>query len=170
MFASSQTEIMSEYLRSVKSRFQDAKDYAEKTFLQLEDEHLVWYPNEDSNSIAVIVKHMSGNMVSRWTDIFETDGEKPERNRDGEFVNTIRNREELFEVWNKGWDVFFQTLDSLREEDLLRQIFIRNETHTVMDAIDRQMYHYSYHIGQIVYIAKMLKSDQWKTLTIPRKK
>jgi hypothetical protein len=163
-------DVSSEYLRSVKSRFLDAKLYAEKTFDQLDNEQLIWFPNEDSNSIAVIVKHMSGNMISRWTDFFETDGEKPDRNRDGEFENTITNREELDRVWNAGWKVFFEALDSLKEEDLLREIYIRNEAHTVMDAVERQMYHHSYHIGQIVYIAKMLKSDEWKTLTIPRKK
>jgi uncharacterized damage-inducible protein DinB len=166
----SKTDISSEYLRSVKSRFLDAKNYAEKTFEQLEDEHLFWYPNEDSNSIAVIVKHMSGNMISRWTDLFETDGEKADRNRDGEFENTISNREEFYQVWEKGWEVFLDALDSIKEEDLLRTIYIRNEPHTVMDAVERQMYHYSYHIGQIVYIAKQVKSDQWKSLTIPRKK
>jgi Protein of unknown function (DUF1572) len=164
------TDISSEYIRSVKSRFRDAKSYAEKTFDQLEEEQLFWNPNEDSNSIAVIVKHMSGNMISRWTDIFNSDGEKPGRDRDGEFENTITTRSELYDVWNKGWRVFLETLDNLKEEDLLREIYIRNETHSVMDAIERQMYHYSYHIGQIVYIAKMLKSDEWQTLTIPRKK
>jgi Protein of unknown function (DUF1572) len=164
------TDVSSEYMRSVKARFLDAKNYAEKTFDQLSEEQLFWYPNEDSNSVAVIVKHMSGNMISRWTDIFDTDGEKPDRNRDGEFENTMSNREEMKVVWNKGWEVFFETLDGLKEEDLLRKIYIRNEPHFVMDAIERQMYHYSYHIGQIVYIAKMLKSDQWQTLTIPRKK
>jgi Protein of unknown function (DUF1572) len=164
------TDISSEYMRSVKSRFADAKNYAEKTFDQLEEDQLFWYPNEDSNSIAVIVKHMSGNMISRWTDIFNSDGEKPDRNRNGEFENTITTRSEMHDVWNKGWQAFFEALDNLKEEDLLREIYIRNEAHSVMDAIERQMYHYSYHIGQIVYIAKMLKSDEWQTLTIPRKK
>jgi hypothetical protein len=164
------TDVSSEYLRSVKCRFSDAKKYAEKTFDQLSEEHLFWYPNDDSNSIAVIVKHLSGNMISRWTDFFESDGEKPDRNRDGEFENTFSTREEMYNVWNKGWSVFFEALNSLTEEDLLREIYIRNEAHSVMDAIERQMYHYSYHIGQIIYIAKMLKSDEWQTLTIPRKK
>jgi Protein of unknown function (DUF1572) len=164
------TDISSEYMRSIKSRFRDAKNYAEKTFDQLEEGQLFWYPNEDSNSIAVIVNHMSGNMISRWTDIFNSDGEKPDRNRDGEFENTITTGSEMHDVWNKGWQAFFEALDYLKEEDLLREIYIRNEAHSVMEAIERQMYHYSYHIGQIVYIAKMLKSDEWQTLTIPRKK
>ncbi|MFD1356676.1 DUF1572 family protein [Fictibacillus halophilus] len=166
----SNTDVSSEYLRSIKLRFLDAKTNAEKTFEQLTEEQLFWYPNEDSNSIAVIVKHLSGNMVSRWTDMFDSDGEKPDRDRDGEFVNTFSTRDEMMEVWNKGWGVFFEMLDQLKEEDLLREIYIRNKVHSVLDAIESQMYHYSYHIGQIVYIAKMLKSDEWQTLTIPRKK
>ncbi|MCM3719035.1 DUF1572 family protein [Fictibacillus phosphorivorans] len=164
------TDVATEYLRSIKKRFLDAKDYAERTFDQLSEEQLFWYPNEDSNSVAIIVKHISGNMISRWTDMFNTDGEKPDRNRDGEFENTMSNREEMKAVWDKGWGVFFDTLDGLKEEDLLRTIYIRNEPHSVMDAINNQMYHYSNHIGQIIYIAKMLKSEEWKTLTIPRKK
>lgn len=166
----SNTDVSSEYLRSIKLRFLDAKTNAEKTFEQLTEEQLFWYPNEDSNSIAVIVKHLSGNMVSRWTDMFDSDGEKPDRDRDGEFVYTFSTRDEMMEVWNKGWGVFFEMLDQLKEEDLLREIYIRNKVHSVLDAIESQMYHYSYHIGQIVYIAKMLKSDEWQTLTIPRKK
>ncbi|PLR75784.1 hypothetical protein CU633_19310 [Bacillus sp. V3-13] len=163
-------DISSEYLRVIKLRFQDMKKTAEKTFEQLDDEALVWYPNDDSNSIAVIVKHMSGNMVSRWTDFLTSDGEKPDRNRDGEFENTISNREQLYEVWNRGWDVFFQALNSLNKEHLLQNLFIRNESHSVIEAIERQMFHYSYHIGQIVYIAKQLKGDSWRSLAIPRKK
>ncbi|GMB08772.1 uncharacterized protein DUF1572 [Thermolongibacillus altinsuensis] len=166
---SNNQSVASEYLRVVKARFEDMKKTAEKTFEQLDDQHLFWFPNDHSNSIAVIVKHMSGNMVSRWTDFLHSDGEKPYRDRDGEFENTISSREELYEVWNKGWDVFLKALESLKEEHLLQIIYIRSEPHTVIEAIERQMYHYSYHIGQIVYIAKQLKSSNWKSLTIPKK-
>jgi hypothetical protein len=104
----SKTDVSSKYLCSIKLRFLDAKTNAEKTFEQLTEEQLFWYPNEDSNSIAVIVKHLSGNMVSRWTDMFDSDGEKPDRDRDGEFVNTFSTRDEMMEVWNKGWGVFLK--------------------------------------------------------------
>lgn len=162
-------EISSEYLRVIKLRFKEMKSTAEKTFEQLDDKMLFWFPNENSNSIAVIVKHMSGNMVSRWTDFLISDGEKPSRDRDEEFEQTISNRNELYEVWNKGWNVFFNALDYIEEEHLLSEIFIRNEPHTLIAAIERQMYHYSYHTGQIVYIAKQLKSDDWTSLTIPKR-
>jgi hypothetical protein len=168
--SSNEKAVSTEYLKVIKSWFISMKDTAEKTFEQLDDQHLFWYPNENSNSIAVIVKHMSGNMISRWTDFLHSDGEKPYRDRDGEFEHTISSRKELYEVWNKGWDVFFKAIDSLTEEHLLHVIYIRKEPHTVIEAIERQMYHYSYHIGQIVYIAKLLKSDQWRCLTIPRNK
>ncbi|MBS4177453.1 DUF1572 family protein [Lederbergia citrea] len=158
-----------EYLRVIQLRFQDMKRTAEKTFDQLNDEGLFWFPNENSNSIAVIVKHMSGNMISRWTDFLHSDGEKPDRDRDGEFENTISSREELYEVWNKGWDVFFNTLNTLTEEQLSQEVLIRSESHSVIEAIERQMYHYSYHTGQIVYIAKQLKDNGWESLTIPKK-
>jgi hypothetical protein len=167
---SNNQSVASEYLRVIKARFKSMKNIAEKTFEQLDDQDLFWFPNDNSNSIAVIVKHMSGNMVSRWTDFFHSDGEKPYRDRDSEFENTISSREELYEVWNKGWDVFLKALDTIKEEHLLQVIYIRSEPHTVIEAIERQMYHYSYHIGQIVYITKQIKSDNWKSLTIPKKR
>ncbi|MBS4193071.1 DUF1572 family protein [Bacillus sp. FJAT-49705] len=163
-------EISSEYLRVIKLRFREMKNTAEKTFEQLDEEMLFWFPNDNSNSISIIVKHMSGNMVSRWTDFLNSDGEKPDRDRDGEFEHTISNRNELYEVWEKGWNVFLNALESIEEEQLLRKIFIRNEPHTLIEAIERQMYHYSYHVGQIIYIAKQLKSEGWTSLTIPHKK
>lgn len=162
--------IGNEYLSTVIERFKEAKGTAEKAFEQLTDIQLFWTPNEESNSVAVIVKHMSGNMVSRWTNFLTTDGEKADRNRDGEFVGDIQTREQMMELWEVGWEIFFSALKGIKEEQLLNTITIRNEPHSVMAAIERQMYHYSYHIGQIVYIAKILKSDEWKTLTIPRKK
>jgi uncharacterized damage-inducible protein DinB len=159
-----------EYLTTVIQRFVEAKLTAEKAIAQLSENELFWAPNEESNSIAVIVKHMSGNMISRWTDFLTTDGEKPDRNRDNEFIGDITSKVQLMELWTLGWATFLSALESISEEQLLQTITIRNEPHTVMEAIERQMYHYSYHIGQIVYLAKILKSSDWHTLTIPRKK
>lgn len=162
--------IGSEYLKVVIQRFMEAKITAEKALEQLTESELFWTPNEDSNSVAIIVKHMSGNMVSRWTDFLTTDGEKPSRNRNDEFIGEdIRTREQMMELWDIGWDTFLKALKSIEDDQLLKIIYIRNEPHSVMEAIERQMYHYSYHIGQIVYAAKMLTSSNWKTLTIPRK-
>lgn len=162
--------IGSVYLKTVIQRFMDAKVTAEKALEQLTESELFWAPNEESNSVAIIVKHMSGNMVSRWTDFLTTDGEKPNRNRDDEFVGDIQTKEQMMELWQFGWNTFFNALNSIEDEHLLKIITIRNEPHSVMEAIERQMYHYSYHIGQIIYVAKILKSGDWKTLTIPRKK
>lgn len=162
--------ICSEYLKTVIERFKDAKVTAEKALEQLTESELFWAPNEESNSVAIIVKHMSGNMVSRWTDFLTTDGEKPYRNRDDEFVGDIQTREQMMELWGNGWDTLFNALKSIEDHQLLKIITIRNEPHSVIEAIERQMYHYSYHIGQIIYVAKILKSSNWKTLTIPRKK
>ncbi|WP_462405228.1 DUF1572 family protein [Gracilibacillus sp. Marseille-QA3620] len=162
--------IGSEYLKTVIQRLSNAKITAEKALEQLSERELFWTPNEESNSVAIIVKHMSGNMVSRWTDFLTTDGEKPYRNRDDEFVRDIQTKEQMMELWQFGWNTFFNTLKSIEEEQLLETIYIRNEPHSVIEAIERQLYHYSYHIGQIIYVAKILKSSDWKTLTIPRKK
>lgn len=160
----------SEYLKTVIQRFEDAKGTAEKALEQLTESELFWAPNEESNSIAVIVKHMSGNMVSRWTDFLTTDGEKPDRNRDDEFVGDLQTKEQVKELWERGWGIFLKALKSIEDKQLLNKITIRNEPHSVLEAIERQMYHYSYHIGQIIFISKMLKSSDWKSLTIPRKK
>jgi hypothetical protein len=159
-----------EYLRVVRKQFLDMKMTAERAMEQLSDDELFYRLNEESNSIAIIVKHMSGNMISRWTDFFHSDGEKPNRDRDAEFINDWSTREEVLACWEKGWTTFFHTLNEITENELLKTVTIRNEPHTVIQAIERQMYHYSYHVGQIVYIAKQIKSTDWKTLTIPRKK
>ena len=163
-------DIGREYLETVIQRFKEAKVTAEKALEQLTESELFWAPNEESNSVAIIVKHMSGNMISRWTDFLTTDGEKPYRNRDDEFLGDIQTKEQMMELWEFGWDTFINALKNIEEEQLLKTIAIRNEPHSVMEAIERQMYHYSYHIGQIIYVAKILKSSEWKTLTIPRKK
>ena len=159
-----------EYLASVTKIFLQYKKIAENAMAQLKPEHLFVQPNENSNSIAVVVKHMAGNMISRWTDFFNTDGEKPARNRDGEFENDTPDKELLLKHWEQGWNVFLDTLTAIKPEDLGRTIYIRGEAHTALEAINRQQAHYSYHIGQIVYAAKMLKRDEWNTLSIPKKK
>jgi hypothetical protein len=159
-----------DYLKTVNKRFTEAKITAEKAIAQLTESELFWSPNEESNSIAIIIKHMSGNMVSRWTDFLHTDGEKPDRNRDDEFVGDMKTKEQVMALWELGWDTFLSALKDIDEEQLLKTISIRNEPHSVIEAIERQMYHYSYHVGQIIYIAKYLKSGDWKSLTIPRKK
>lgn len=158
------------YLTSAKRQFLYYKSLGEKAIDQLESEQLFATPNEDSNSIAIIVKHLWGNMLSRWTDFLTTDGEKPSRNRDGEFIDDLQTKEAVIQKWNEGWDCLFKTLDSLTEEDLSKIIYIRNEGHTAMEAINRQLAHYPYHIGQMVYIAKMLKKTSWDSLSIPKNK
>lgn len=137
---------------------------------QLSDEDLFWQSNDDSNSISLIVSHLSGNMISRWTNFLEEDGEKSWRNRDQEFENQYQNKEALLDAWNKGWDCFLGSIGSLTEADLEKTIYIRNEGHSVTDAIQRQMAHYPYHIGQIVFIAKMRAKDPWKTLSVAKGK
>jgi len=158
------------YLNSVIKRFEYYKTLGERTFDQLTDEQLFWCYNEESNSIATIAKHISGNMLSRWTDFLTSDGEKPWRNRESEFENDIKNRGELLVLWNKGWDCLFNALNSIGADDWQTTIYIRSEPHTVVDAINRQLAHYPYHIGQIVFIGKMLAGSSWNSLSIPRGK
>jgi hypothetical protein len=158
------------YLESVTKQFLYYKTLGEKAMNQLEPSQLFVTANDDSNSIATIVKHLSGNMLSRWTDFLTTDGEKEWRQRDQEFEDTIQTKEELFDYWNKGWDCFTAALDSLTPDQLGTIIYIRNEGHTVVEAINRQLAHYPYHIGQIVFYAKMLKSTPWDSLSIPKNK
>ncbi|GGF14780.1 hypothetical protein GCM10010954_11690 [Halobacillus andaensis] len=159
-----------EYLKVVQERFHSVKELGEKTITQLSEEEIQWYMNDASNSIAVLVKHLNGNMKSRWIDFFTSDGEKPNRNRDQEFINTISSKEELIEVWEEGWEILFDTLNNLRPADLTNHVKIRSENHTVIDAIERQVVHYASHIGQIVYIGKLLKGEEWHTLSIPKGK
>jgi len=156
------------YLESVRKQFEYYKMLGEKTFAQVSDEQLFWQYNEESNSIATIVKHLWGNMLSRWTDFLTSDGEKEWRRRDAEFENNLANREELLAKWNEGWQCLFDAIKSLTEADLQKEIFIRNQGHTVMEAINRQLAHYPYHVGQIVFIGKVVCNDKWKSLSIPR--
>ena len=148
--------------------FEYYKLLGEKSMEQISDENLFWQYNPECNSISTIVKHLSGNMLSRWTDFLNTDGEKEWRNREEEFTNNINSREEMMGLWNNGWRSFLETLKALEPSDLNKIIYIRNQGQTVMEAIDRQLAHYPYHIGQIVFIAKMVCNDQWKSLSIPR--
>ena len=163
-------ETNNNYLESVKKQFLYYKTLGEKAMEQLEPEQLFISTNDDTNSIAVIVKHISGNMLSRWTDFLTSDGEKEWRNRDDEFENTIGTKEELFQLWNKGWKCLFDAINPLTEEQFTTIIYIRNEGHTVIEAINRQLAHYPYHIGQIVFYAKMLKNTNWDSLSIPKNK
>jgi hypothetical protein len=158
------------YLESVKKQFLYYKILGEKAMNQLEPEQLFVAVNEDTNSIATIIKHISGNMLSRWTDFLTSDGEKEWRNRDAEFENDLQSKEAVLETWNKGWNCFLGTLNSLKPEQLSDIIYIRNEGHTVIEAINRQLAHYPYHIGQIVFYAKQLKKDDWESLLIPKNK
>jgi hypothetical protein len=158
------------YLESVNKQFLYYKMLGEKAMEQLEPEQLFVAVNDDTNSIAVIVKHLSGNMLSRWTDFLTTDGEKETRNRDAEFENDLHTKEEVLTSWNVGWDCFLAALDSLQPEQLSEIIYIRNEGHTVIEAINRQLAHYPYHIGQIVFYAKQLKNSEWNSLSIPKNK
>jgi hypothetical protein len=158
------------YLESVKKQFLYYKMLGEKAIDQLEPEQLFIAVNEDTNSIATIIKHISGNMLSRWTDFLISDGEKEWRNRDAEFENDLQSKEEVINVWNKGWYVFFDALNNLKPEQLSDIIYIRNEGHTVIEAINRQLAHYPYHIGQIVFYAKQLKNSCWDSLSIPKNK
>lgn len=155
------------FIQNIIRQFEYYKMLGEKTFAQVPDEKLFWQYNEDSNSIATIVKHLSGNMLSRWTDFLTTDGEKEWRNRDDEFENDIATKDELLQKWDAGWKVFLDTLTSLKEQDLEKIIYIRNQGHTVIEAINRQLAHYPYHIGQIVLIGKMC-APNWVSLSIPK--
>jgi uncharacterized damage-inducible protein DinB len=135
---------------------------------QVTDEQLTAALDSEANSIAVLVKHMAGNMKSRWTDFLTTDGEKPERNRDGEFEDPPVTRAGLMALWEEGWKCVFDTMGSLSQEDLDRRITIRGEAHSVMQAINRQIGHYSYHCGQVVLLAKHFRKDEWQSLSVPR--
>lgn len=159
-----------DFLESAKRQFNYYKQIGDKTFEQVEDEKLFYRFNEDSNSIAIIVQHLWGNMLSRWTDFLTSDGEKEWRQRDAEFEEVVKTREELLKKWEEGWNCLFNALDSLTEEDFFKTVYIRNQGHSVMEAINRQLAHYPYHIGQIVYIGKMLATNEWKSLSIPKNK
>jgi hypothetical protein len=157
-----------DYLNSVKKQFEYYKMLGDKTFSQLSEDDFFWQFNEESNSIAMIVKHLHGNMLSRWTDFLITDGEKEWRSRDAEFENDVTNKDVVLTQWNDGWQCLFDALNSLTDNDLERIVYIRNMGHSVVEAINRQLAHYPYHVGQIVFIGKMLTDNQWQSLSIPK--
>jgi len=146
------------------------KGLGERAIAQVPDEHLLVALDGEMNSIAVIVKHIAGNMRSRWTNFLESDGEKPDRQRDTEFMAPPATREALLALWEEGWQLVFAALTPLTEEDLSRRVYIRGEAHSVMQAINRQLAHYAYHVGQIVFLAKHFKADAWQSLSVPRGK
>jgi Protein of unknown function (DUF1572) len=150
--------------------FHNYKRLAEGAMKQVTDEQLLVFLDPEMNSIALIVKHMVGNMRSRWTDFLHSDGEKPDRNRDSEFENPYSSRTDMLAAWEEGWNFVFGALETLSDADLARTVTIRGEAHSVMQAISRQLTHYAYHCGQIVMLAKHLGSSRWQALTMPRNK
>lgn len=164
-------EIGTLYLRDVTERFRAHKKLGEKAIAQVYDSGLTWRLDAESNSIVIVVKHLAGNMRSRWTGFLTTDGEKPDRDRDGEFeFSGAPSRAELLEWWEDGWARLFEALGTLRAEDLTRTVTIRGQPHSVLEAINRQVAHYAYHVGQIVQLARHLAGPAWKSLSIPRRK
>jgi hypothetical protein len=160
----------STYLNSVKKQFEYYQSVGEKTFDQLDEKDLFWQYNPESNSIAITVNHLWGNMKSRWTDFLTSDGEKEWRNRDLEFEHVITIKDQLLKKLHDGWETLFKALDTINEENFDSKVYIRNQEHSIIDAINRQLMHYSYHIGQIVYIGRMIKGNNWKSLSIPKGK
>jgi hypothetical protein len=156
------------YIEDSLSLFRQYKLLAEKAMAQVNDEQLSRVLDSEANSIAIIVKHMSGNMRSRWTDFLTSDGEKPDRNRDSEFEAPPSTRAELMETWESGWQCLLAGLEGLTDADLALTVYIRTEPHSVMQAINRQLAHYACHVGQIVFLAKHFRSSQWRSLSIPR--
>ena len=158
----------SSYLSSITKQFEYHKYLGEKTFEQLSFKELQKEFTKGSNSVSIIAKHIVGNMHSRWTNFLTEDGEKTWRHRDQEFIDTFTTKEELITTWNKGWDVLFKAIKPLEEKDQERIIYIRNQGHTVVEAINRQLVHYAYHVGQIVFLGKLIKGSDWQSLSIPK--
>jgi hypothetical protein len=157
------------YLEVVEMEFRRLRQLADAALSQLDDAEVFAPAPKEGNSVAILIKHMSGNMLSRWRDFLTTDGEKPDRDRDSEFILTdADDRQALAHRWQKGWDCLFDTLGSLSDSDLTRTVTIRRETHTVLQAINRLLTHYAYHTGQIVFIAKSSRGDHWRTLSVAK--
>ncbi len=156
------------YLEDSLAVFRYYKKQAERAMEQVADEHLFAALDDEANSIAIVVKHIAGNMRSRWTDFLTADGEKPDRNRDSEFIDPPATRQALLELWEDGWARLFAALEPLSGADLARTVIIRGEPHSVIQAVNRQVAHYSYHVGQIVLLAKHFASDRWQSLSVPR--
>jgi len=156
------------YIENIVGEFRGLKKLADKAAAQVNGEEFFRAIDPESNSVALIMKHMAGNMRSRWTDFLTSDGEKPDRRRDSEFLIKGEDRRAIEEKWEAGWRSLFDALAQLRPDDLMRDVIIRREPHTVVEAVNRQLTHYGEHVGQIVFLAKHLKSSEWKTLSIPR--
>lgn len=156
------------YLESARKQFEYYKQLGDRTFDQLAEKDFFWQFNPESNSIAIIVRHLWGNMLSRWTDFLTSDGEKVWRNRDAEFEASIKTERELREKWEAGWACVFQALDSINANNFNTTVYIRNMGHTIPEAVNRQMAHYAYHVGQIVFIGRMIKGRDWQSLSIPK--
>jgi hypothetical protein len=161
-------EFTTSYISDSINVFRYYKRLAERAISQVADADLFTELDPQTNSIAIVIKHIAGNMLSRWTDFLATDGEKPHRNRDTEFISPPAARAALLELWEQGWACLFATLEPLTDADLSRTVYIRGEAHSVMQAINRQVAHYQYHIGQIVLLARHFAADRWHSLTIPR--
>ncbi|MBZ5573749.1 MAG: DUF1572 domain-containing protein [Acidobacteriia bacterium] len=165
------TNLATHYFDEVRRQFRGYQRLGEGAIAQLKDEELLATVDPESNSVAIIIKHLAGNMRSRFTDFLTTDGEKPDRHRDQEFeLNSVPARTEVMRWWEDGWSRVFSAIEALKPEDLMRTVTIRGEPHTVLQAINRQLAHYAYHVGQIVFLAKHLRSSEWKSLSIPRGK
>ncbi|WP_025741396.1 DUF1572 family protein [Aquimarina pacifica] len=158
------------YIEGIKKQFLYYQVLGEKTIAQVPEEKLFWQFNDQSNSIAIIVHHLWGNMLSRWTDFLTSDGEKEWRQRDAEFENTLTTKDEILTEWNEGWTCLFKALESIDETNFDQPVYIRNIEHSITEAVNRQLAHYAYHIGQIVYLGKMMASSKWQSLSIPKGK
>ena len=163
-------EFSTAHVADCLSLFRYYKKLGDRAMAQVADEDLLWAPDEESNSIAIIVKHMWGNMLSRWTDFLTSDGEKPTRDRDSEFEDPPATREAIMRLWDEGWACLFGALEPLDDSYLAQSVLIRGEAHSVMQAINRQLCHYAYHVGQIVLLARQRRKGEWKTLSVPRGK
>ena len=160
----------SEYLQNIVKQFKSYKEVADKTITQLQESELHFKYNEESNSIASIIIHVSENMLSRWTDFFTSDGEKNTRKRDQEFEPNNLSKQQLLDRWEKGWDCLFEALSTINQSNFKQPIYIRNKKHKLIESITRQIAHYPYHIGQITYIGKMVLNDKWQTASIAKGK
>lgn len=158
----------SNYLESVRKQFEYYKLLGDKTIAQLSEEELFWQYNEESNSIAIMVKHLWGNMLSRWTDFLTSDGEKEWRERDAEFESDLDSKAEMLEKWEEGWKCLFDALDTINSENFNTIVYIRNQGHSITEAINRQLAHYAYHVGQLVFVGRMIRGAEWMSLSIPK--
>jgi hypothetical protein len=163
-------QIIENYLADAVQSFRNYKKLADKSIAQVSDEEFFRLIDAEANSIAIIVKHIAGNLRSRWSDFLTSDGEKPDRNREGEFVSDNDTRESLLEFWEKSWQILFDSIEPLTVEDFAKTVTIRGQKHTICEAINRQSMHYAYHIGQIAFLAKHFRSENWQTLSVAKNK